>query len=304
MNVRRLFTGLLTAAMASTMTGCVSYVRQGHVGLLVDDFSGEIKHVYDPGIRFATPLREHIIEFPMILQQYVMVRGGQPGDLGEDDAVRVNSLEGQNFVVDASVEFLIRSREDVIPFYQRYGLPFDTIIERYFRSRFKAALASAIASLPLNQAISGDGRRKVEMMALEHLRKTMNTDHIEIQAVLIRAVYLPDEISKAIADKTRAENDLERARTSARQRVVEAEARGRAVVVEAEAQAKATLLKAQAEAKANQEVAKSLTDRLIRKLYVEKLSDKLKLVLPPQGLYNLNDILLPEEKPAEGSPKR
>lgn len=302
--MRCLLRGLLASVLLFTTTGCVSYVRQGHVGLLVDDFSGEIKHVYDPGIRFATPLREHIIEFPMILQQYVMVKGGERGEIGEDDAVRVNSLEGQNFVVDASVEFLIRGREDVIPLYQRYGLPLDIIIERYFRSRFKAALATAIASLPLNQAISGEGRRKVELMALEHLRKTMNTDHIEIQAVLIRAVYLPDEISKAIADKTRAENDLERARTAARQRVVEAEARGRAAVVEAEAQAKAVLLKAQAEAKANQEVAKSLTDRLIRKLYVEKLSDKLKLVLPPNGLYNLNDVLLSEEKSAEGVPKR
>lgn len=302
--MQRILRGLFVALLLSSVTGCVSYVRQGHVGLLVDDFTGDIKHVYDPGIRFATPLREHIIEFPMILQQYVMVRGGERREVGEDDAVRVNSLEGQNFVVDASVEFLIRGREDVIPLYQRYGLPFDVIIERYFRSRFKAALATAIASLPLNEAISGEGRRKVEVMALKHLRKTMNTDHIELQAVLIRAVYLPDEISKAIADKTRAENDLERARTAARQRVVEAEARGRATIVEAEAQAKAVLLKAQAEAKANQEVAKSLTDRLIRKLYVEKLSDKLKLVLPPNGLYNLNDVLLSEEKPTNGIPRR
>ncbi|MEB3284729.1 MAG: SPFH domain-containing protein [Candidatus Sericytochromatia bacterium] len=290
--------GLLAAITVTTNAGCVSYVRQGHVGLLVDDFSGEIKHVYDPGIRIATPLREHIIEFPMILQQYVMVRGGEHLRSNQDDAVRVNSLEGQTFVVDASVEFLIRSKSDVVPLYQRYGLPFDAIIERYFRSRFKAALATAIASLPLNEAISGDGRRKVELMALEHLRKTMRTDHIDLQAVLIRAVYLPDEIAKAISDKTRAENDLERARTAARQRIVEAEANGRAAVVAAEADAKARLIRAQAEAKANQQVAQSLTDRLIRKMYVDKLSDKLRLVLPPNNLYNLNELLLEDgQKP-------
>lgn len=290
---------LLGAAfLATTLTGCpAAYVRQGHVGLVVDDFTGEIKHVHDPGIRAAIPLREHIVEFPVIVQQYVMVRSGERDDSGEDDAVRVNSLEGQTFAIDASVEFVIRGKQDVPSLYQHYGLPFDLIVERYFRSRFKAAIATAVASLPLNEAISGEGRRKVEQMALADLRKTMDSDHIELHNVLIRAVYLPDGIAQAISDKTRAENDLERARTSARQRVVEAEAAGRAAVVAAEAEAKARLIRAKAEAQANREVAASLTNSLLRKLYVEKLSDKLRLVLPPGALYNLQDIVPREDRP-------
>lgn len=286
-------------------TGCVSYVRQGHVGLLVDDFTGEIKQVQDPGLRFAIPLREHIVEYPVIVQQYVMVRRGERGDFEGDDGVRVNSLEGLTFVVDASVEFVVRSKQDVAPLYQRYGLPFDDIVEGYYRSRFKAALTTAIASLPLNEAISGEGRRKVEAMALADLRRTMETDHIELHAVLIRAVYLPEAISHAISDKTRAENDLERARTVARQKVVEAEAAAQAHIVAAEGEAKARLIRAEAEAKANLAVSRSLTDKLIRKAYVDKLSDKLRLVVPPGALYNLHDILPADEAiKAPSGPRR
>lgn len=294
-------TRLLAACLASlTLGGCVAYVRQGHVGLLVDDFTGEIKQVQDPGLRLAIPLREHIVEYPVIVQQYVMVKGGERSGREGDDAVRVNSLEGQNFIVDASVEFVVRSKQDVAPLYQRYGLPFDAIVDGYYRSRFKAALATAIASLPLNEAISGEGRRKVEAMALADLRKSMSDDHIDLHAVLIRAVYLPDAIAQAISDKTRAENDLERARTVARQKVVEAEASAQANVVAAEGEAKARLIRAEAEAKANQVVSKSLTDRIIRKAYIDKLSDKVRLVIPPGALYNLHDILPPDtgDKPA------
>ncbi|MEB3203350.1 MAG: SPFH domain-containing protein [Candidatus Sericytochromatia bacterium] len=283
---------LLAAVFAATsLGGCVAYVRQGHVGLLVDDFTGEIKQVQDPGLRFAIPLREHIVEYPVIVQQYVMVRRGERGEYEGDDGVRVNSLEGLSFIVDASVEFVVRSKQDVAPLYQRYGLPFDDIVQGYYRSRFKAALTTAMASLPLHEAISGEGRRKVEAMALADLRKTMENDHIDLHAVLIRAVYLPDAISQAISDKTRAENDLERSRTVARQKVVEAEASAQASIVAAEGEAKARLIRADAEAKANQVVGKSLTDRLIRKAYVDKLSDKLRLVIPPGALYNLHDIL-------------
>lgn len=283
----------LTLALLVPLSGCVTYVRQGHVGLLIDNFSGEIDQVLDPGWRGSTPIRQQIVEYPVIVQQYVMVREPE-----RDDAVRVNSREGQTFIVDAAVEFMIRGKSEVPALYKRYGLDFDHIVENYYRSKFKAALVTAVASLPLNDAIAGNGRRQVEQMALADLRRTMANEHVEILQVLIRGVYLPEAISNAISDKTRAENALEQSRTNAEQRVVEAQAAARAQVVAAEAAAKSTLIRAAAEAKANREVAASLTDRLIRKLYVEKLADKIQLVLPEHSLLNLGGLLPAAIRPA------
>ena len=93
-------------------------------------------------------------------------------------------------------------------------------------------------------------------------------------------MYLPDAISNSIAAKTQAENDLIRSRTVAQQQVVEAEA-----------EAKAKLIRAKAEADANRMVSASLTDQLIRKMYVEKLSDKIQLVVPNNAFVNFGGVV-------------
>jgi len=273
--------GVLAIALALGLSGCgSSYVRQGHVGLLVNNLTGNIDQVLDPGYRLAAPVGQHIIEFPVIKQQYVMVRGSEGQHAEQDDSVQVNSVEGQAFNVDASVEYMVHDKQSVAGLYRRYGMDFDNIVERYYRSKFKSAIVDSFASMPLNEAITGDGRHKVEKMALTELRDALSQDHLDVDQVMIRAVYVPESISNSIAAKTQAENDLVKARTIAQKQVVEAEA-----------EAKARLIRAKAEADANKMISASLTDQLIRKLYVEKLSDKVQLVLPSNGFYSLGGIL-------------
>ena len=102
-----------------SMTGCGStYVQQGQVGLLVNNFSGQIEQVLQPGFRMTIPINKHIIAFPMIKQQYVMVRGVEGQVAEEDDSVGVNSLEGQSFAVDASVEYRLRDASVVPALYK------------------------------------------------------------------------------------------------------------------------------------------------------------------------------------------
>lgn len=277
-------------AMAALLAGCpATYVRQGHVGLVVDNFSGQIVSVAHPGLTPQVPLGQHVIEFPVMVQQYVMVRGGERN--GRDDGIRVNSLEGQTFVVDASVEFAIRSPQDVPGLYQRYGLEFEELVQQYYRSKFKAALGTAFAGMPLNEAITGLGRRKVEEVAFTELRRRFEGDPITIMGVLIRSVYLAPEIERAITAKTRAENELEQARTTAQQRVVEAEAAARVQLLQAEAAAKSRVIEAQGEARANREVANSLSPRVLQLRLIERLSDKIQIVVPPNQILNLGGTL-------------
>lgn len=288
--LRRAWTAGLALATAGLLAGCpATYVRQGHVGLVVDNFTGQIVSVAHPGLTPQVPLGQHVIEFPVMVQQYVMVRGGERD--GRDDGIRVNSLEGQTFVVDASVEFSIRSPQDVPGLYQRYGLEFDELVEQYYRSKFKAAMGTAFAGLHLNEAITGPGRRKVEETALVELRRRFHDDPIVIMGVLIRSVYLAPEIERAITAKTRAENELEQARTTAQQRVVEAEAAARVQLMQAEAAAKARVIEAQGEARANREVANSLSPRVLQLRLIERLSDKIQLVVPPNQLLNVGGTL-------------
>ena len=268
-------------ALGVLLTGCgATYVRQGYVGLLVNNLTGKIDQVLEPGYRLSVPIGQHIIEFPVIRQQYVMVQGSEGQYANQDDSVKVNSQEGQAFNVEASIEYTIARKEAVPDLYQHYGMDFEHIVERYYRSKFRSAIVNSFASLPLNEAITGTGRKKVETAALDELKEELKSDGITIENVLIRAVFLPDAISNSIAAKTQAENDLIRSRTVAQQQVVEAEA-----------EAKAKLIRAKAEADSNRMVSASLTDQLIRKMYVEKLSDKIQLVVPNNAFVNFGGLV-------------
>lgn len=279
MSMIRCTAALGLAAMLSLQGCAASYVRQGHVGLLVDNMSGKIDRVLDPGFRMAIPVGQHIVEYPVIKQQYVMVRNAEGQHSDADDSVTVNSEEGQSFSADASVEYMVHSKDDVAPLYQRYGMSFDDVVEKYYRSKFRAAIANAFASMPLVEAISGPGRKKIEAMALTDLQNELKDDHIDVSLVMIRTVYVPDAIANSIAEKTKAENELVQARTVAQQQVVQAEA-----------EAKAKLIHAKAEAEANREINASLTDRLIRRMYVEKLSDKIRMVVPERSFFNFGGL--------------
>ena len=266
-----------------SMTGCGStYVQQGQVGLLVNNFSGQIEQVLQPGFRMTIPINKHIIAFPMIKQQYVMVRGVEGQVAEEDDSVGVNSLEGQSFAVDASVEYRLRDASVVPALYKKYGMEFDTIVGRYYRSKFRTAISQAFATLPLNEAVSGNGQKRAAKIALTQLQEDLSDDGIAVSEVLIRKPHIPEAISQSIAAKTQAENDLIRSRTTAQQQVVEAQAG-----------AQAKLIRAKAEADSNRMINASLTGNLIRKMYVEKLSDKIQMVVPEKAFVNFSGLVPP-----------
>lgn len=274
-------TFLLAALVALSVSGCGSaYVKQGNVGLVVDNFTGKIDQFLNPGYRLAIPIGQHIIEFPVIKQQYVMVAGNEGQRSGEDDSVKVNSLEGQSFTVEASIEYRIHDKDSVAPLYQKYAKPFDDIVEQYYRSKFRKVIVDGFSSLPMNDAITGAGRKKVENQALAELRDTLKDDKIDVYGVYIRAVNVPESIANSIAAKTQAENELIKARTVAQQQIVEAEA-----------EAKARMIRATAEANANHLLASSLTPELVKLKAIETINPHVAIVAPSNAFLPLQALL-------------
>lgn len=275
--MKKIILSILTIG-AMMISGCgSSYVTQGHVGLLVDNFSGKIDNVLDPGYRMAIPIGQHIVEFPIIKQQYVMVQASSEGQTEGDDSIKVNSQEGQSFQVDGSVEYRIRGKSDVGPLYQKYGMDFEDIVSKYYRSKFRTAFSNAFASMPMASAITRDGKLKVESMVMADLNNQLGDDNIIIDDVMVRAVHVPDAIAESIAAKTQAENDLVKSRTLSQQKVVEAQA-----------DAQAELIRATAQAKSNRMLSASITPNLIKMEFVDKIASDIKLVLPEKSFMNFS----------------
>lgn len=277
--MRKTLASILVLAVMSTSACNASYVKQGEVGLLISNMSGKIDKVLEPGYRMSVPIGQHIVEFPVIKQQYVMVAGHE-GQRSGDDAVKVNSLEGQVFSVDASVDYQIQDKTQVPGLYQKYAMEFDNIVEKYYRSKFRTAISNAFAGLPMAEAMTRDGKLKVEAQALKDLQASLASDGIEVHEVMVRAIHAPEAITKSIEVKTQAENDLVTSRTIAQKSVVEAEAA-----------AKAQLIRAGAEAESNRLVAASLNNNLIRMEYVKRLSDKVNIVLPEKSFFNFGGLV-------------
>ena len=281
--MKKLALGILIALIPALLGGC-TYVGQGHVGLLIDNTNGQIKEVLEPGYRGRMLVTQHIVEYPILRQQYVMVSAAGEGQHADDDAVSVNSSEGQVFKVDASVDFqLNHDAESIKRLYTEYVSSFDNVVETRYRSIFRSAITTAFASHPIMEAVTGDGRSKIAELARSTIEKDLKTDGIKVYAVLIRGVHLPKAIEDSIANKTKAENELVQSRTSAQQKVVEAQA---------DAQAK--LVRAQADAKSNELIAKSIDGRLLQLRSIEKLNPNVQVIsVPPNAFLNLGGVVQP-----------
>ena len=94
--------------------------------------------------------------------------------------------------------------------------------------------------------------------------------YVNIIAVVITNIDFSDAFETAVEDKMIAEQTKLKAEYENQTKIAQTEAQAKAKLIEAEANAKAELIKAEAEAKANELLEQSLTDKILRKLYLDK----------------------------------
>lgn len=103
--------------------------------------------------------------------------------------------------------------------------------------------------------------------------------NIEVVSTSVEDMDFTDAFTNAVEAKQVAQQNKLKAETEAEQAVIEAEAAARVKEVEADADAYELRVRAEAEAAANQQVAASLTDKLIEYLYAQGWDGKLPLYM-------------------------
>jgi regulator of protease activity HflC (stomatin/prohibitin superfamily) len=118
-------------------------------------------------------------------------------------------------------------------------------------------------------------RDEIGQLTLAALRERMEPFHIIVERVSVENIGLADQFMASVEAKQIAEQDQARAEFEAR----------RAVTL-AEGEAQARVRRAEGEAEANRLISASLTDQLLQWTYIQRLSDKVRLMLVPsdQGL--------------------
>ena len=205
------------------------------------------------------------------------------------------SADAQPMDIQMTVQYQIASDKvvDIATQYGKLGI-LENRIESIAVEKTKSTL-SAYKAMDIieNRSLMSP---KVEDIIMETVGEEY---YVDIVAVVLTNIDFSDAFEQAVEEKMIAEQEKLKADYENEMKVAKAEAeaeaelktaKGKIEIAKAEAEAK--MIAAEAEAKANDTISKSLTDKIIEKIYADAWDGKLPSVVGGDGDYMLpSDIL-------------
>jgi prohibitin 2 len=206
---RMLWLGGIVAVLFSS--GCATTVGPGRVGVLWRASDGTQTPAYSEGLYYIAPWNDFYV-YDLRSQSH-------------DEMLDVIAVNGLAIKLDASVRYhlnpkgIVQLQREIGPDY------YHTILEPVLRSE-----ARRVFGRYTPEEIYSTKRDLIEREIREGLRSKIEGKHIDLEAVLIRNIELPDAIRHAIDQKLAAEQEvlkmkyvLDVAKASAEQRRIEAQ---------------------------------------------------------------------------------
>ncbi len=210
------FLALILIIMFSNATFIT--IEAGQRGVLFKRFSGGLdkENLYQPGFHVLAPWNT----------MYVY----EVRELQLEEKMEVLSSNGLNIKVDVTAR--IRPRFDKIgQLHESFGRDY---LERLVRPEVRASVRQIIGKFTPEELYS-TRRDEVQTLITEDLAKSLDENFIDLRAILIRDIQLPDKVRTAIEEKLEAEQAslkyeyiLTRERQEAERRLIEAEAKAAA----------------------------------------------------------------------------
>ena len=196
-------------AVTTSSVGCATTVGPGRVAVLWRASNGTQSPAYGEGLYYIAPWNDF----------YVYDLRSQ----SQDEMLDVIAVNGLAIKLDASVRYhlnpneVVQLQREIGPNYYR------TIVEPVLRSE-----ARRVFGRYTPEEIYSTKRDLIEREIRQGLRAKIEGKHIDLEAVLIRNVELPEAIRRAIDQKLAAEQDvlkmkyvIEVAKAAAEQRRIE-----------------------------------------------------------------------------------
>jgi regulator of protease activity HflC (stomatin/prohibitin superfamily) len=264
-------------------------VPVGSVAVVVNRFTGLKPDALFPGTHVILPSIETPYYYNTRLQELTLSRRGEGGpDI--DESIKALSKEGLEISVDVTVQY------QVIPgkaptLHQQIGPEFEKVI---IRPQVRSEVRNGIGQFNAADLISTQ-RKSLENVIVKSLEAVFQRSNLELQAVLLREIRIPDSVAKAIEEKQTAE---QRVQTEKNNREAE-RIRADTAVVKAEGESKAAVARATGEARAIalRGAALRQNPQLIQLTVAEKLSPSIQTVMIPSNgnfLLNLQDLTKPK----------
>jgi len=212
-------------------------INAGERGVLFRTFSGglETDNIYTPGFHVVAPWNKMFV---------YDVREKQL-----EESMTVLSSNGLNIKLDATVR--------INPEFEKIGFLHESFGREYLNSLVRPEMRSSVRKIIgrfTPEELYSTRRDEVQDLIQEELAATLTKNFIELRAVLIRDIQLPEKVRDAIENKIEAEQHALRYEYILAQEVKEAERR---------------IIEANAKAEANRVLNASLTDNILRDKGIE-----------------------------------
>ena len=260
------------------LSGPLVEVPPGNVGV-VTNFGQVQSGTLEPGLHFVMPIVQRVVNVDTRVQPHQF----QEIDAASKELQTVKLTGTMNYHIDGQF---------ASDLYQRVGTDFaGKIIDPAFNDFIK----TVVPDYSVNDILAK--RDEIRSFAKQQLAANLAQYHIIVDDIYIANIAFSDAFQKAIEDKQVAQQQVQteqqilaQKQIQAQQAVAAAKGEADSNVTLAEGQAKATVALAEGQAQANKLLAESLTDQILQYQYIQKLTDKITVMLLPSGNQTIFDL--------------
>lgn len=242
------------------MAGPFVEVPPGNVGV-VTNFGQVQGGTLEPGLHIVTPIVQHVVTVDTRVQPHQF----QEIDAASKEYQTVKLTGTMNYHVDGQF---------ASDLYQRVGTDFASkVIDPAFNDYIKAVVPTYTVDTILG------ARDEIRQKAKDALAENLSQYHIIVDDIYIANIAFSDEFQAAIEAKQVAQQQVQTEQQVLAQRTIQAQQ----AVAAAKGQADAQVALATGQAEANRLIAQSLSDPVLQYQLIQKLSDKIQVMLVPSG---------------------
>ena len=276
--------GLVTAGVIVVGLGvgaalCIEKVPAGYVAGQFSMSGGVKKEVLSPGWHLVSPTIK-TSKYSTATEQIYMSKDSREGSK-EDESFDVTCRDGK---LNADFEMSYSFDADQIPnVMKRYrGMSGEDIMNSVVRGKVKTYINEETSKFTVMDAHL-EKKGELNKAIFNRLKKELSQFGITVESANLSATRPDERLAKAIAERSEANQRLEKIKLDAQ--IIEQEAENKRI--EAQGSADAAIIKAKGEADANKELEKSITPELLEMEKIKRWDGKLPTVTDGQSIINM-----------------
>jgi regulator of protease activity HflC (stomatin/prohibitin superfamily) len=266
---------LILVALTTTF---VVVIPAGSVGV-VTNFGRVEERTLPAGLQVVTPIAEQVVLVDVRVQPHPF------------QEITAASMEYQIVKLTGNLNYHI-DPDQAYDLYRTVGPDF---AEKVIDPAFNDFIKEVVPTYEIGEILAK--RDEIRTRVKQALGDNLARYHLIVDDLYISNISFSPEYEAAIEQKQVAQQQVETERQilaqkeiQAQQRVAEAQGAANSNVVTAKGDAAATIERANGQAEANRQLAASLTDPVLIYTYIQKLTDKLQVIVVPGGQQFLFDL--------------